>query len=571
MGKHDSLLFPSRRQHTANYSPLAQFSSLTLQEHEETLHRLNLHKDMIVRAFATLAEDEAEATRRHHQTLSELARDESDSLERLAAAKVMIDSLYLKESQERSDTATEASALEKQIRELEDEGKELEVMEIQLKEMEEKYLRSIAEIQERKSIALAEADRSLTLLERARQASRVAATQIGRFGAAAPSATVVAQAQTPKPQSHTSLGPIGVTTYQPTASPRRPISPSRGGPALRSVSPSKQSDPFPSALALSRNGAVSPTQRGKSALRDGSGLSTTQQVLLRESQREKSDPFSTMTGSRPMLRDQTGEVSIPPKSFVDSVRGSPKREKTVSYDDPNNSAVNRTSYLPKPPMTPTAGYSTNASTTRDEVFVDKLRVAESGPATGTIGGRTALHVACASTFRDVDSILELLREQPELVDALDDAGNTPLHAACSASEPSLEVVHALLLSGSSTTVKNEDGFTPFHLACLNPGDRDHKLKKFLIFKGAQNPNQRTSRGETAAHLLATHDRHFDSLRYLTSVGLDLNVSALLPAEKGQPAKRMTPVEIARANRLTASKCCAFLEAHRDNGSSPNPR
>ena len=85
-------------------------------------------------------------------------------------------------------------------------------------------------------------------------------------------------------------------------------------------------------------------------------------------------------------------------------------------------------------------------------------------------------------------VLQILKDNNGMVNATDDQGNTALHNACATTAPSLEVVHALLLAGCPTAAKNDDGLTAFHLACLNGSDSQHKLKKFLIFKGNQNVN-----------------------------------------------------------------------------------
>jgi ankyrin repeat protein len=168
---------------------------------------------------------------------------------------------------------------------------------------------------------------------------------------------------------------------------------------------------------------------------------------------------------------------------------------------------------------------------------------------------------------DVEAALRLLKDFPSEVNTIDSAGNTPLHAACASSVVSLPLVTALLLAGASTSAKNDDGLTPFHLACLNSSDHGqltgHRLKRHLIFKAAVSPNQRTSRGETAAHLCATNDRHLDALRFLVGSGLDLELKAVSPSSigggfDGENSRAVTARE--KAARCGSAKIVEFLEA-----------
>lgn len=184
-----------------------------------------------------------------------------------------------------------------------------------------------------------------------------------------------------------------------------------------------------------------------------------------------------------------------------------------------------------------------------------------------MGDSTRLHEICSSVHGTaghtgaavtVDDALRHIRAQPDDVNHVDQLGNTPLHVACAVDDPSLEVIHALLLAGCNATVRNADGLTPFHVACLNTTDTQHKLKKFLIFKAAQNPNLRTGKGETVAHLCSIDDKYLPTLKFLATVGVDMQVSALLTGADGVP-RRMTPLDKARAAGSRASQCRAFLE------------
>eukprot|EP00744_Colponema_vietnamica_P016310 GILI01022880.1.p1 GENE.GILI01022880.1~~GILI01022880.1.p1 ORF type:complete len:380 (-),score=29.20 GILI01022880.1:49-1044(-) len=180
-----------------------------------------------------------------------------------------------------------------------------------------------------------------------------------------------------------------------------------------------------------------------------------------------------------------------------------------------------------------------------------------------IPGSQELLAACARSPIDSNEVTFLLRQNQAAVNALDQLDNTPLHVACMNPMPSLDAIHALLLAGANTSLKNSAGLTPFHLACLNyRGDgleHDHKLKRFLIFKGAQNPNQRTSRGETAAHLCSEDDKHFDSLVFLVGAGVDAAAPAMYSNATG--SRQMTAIDVAQAGGSRSAKNAEFLLLH----------
>lgn len=171
---------------------------------------------------------------------------------------------------------------------------------------------------------------------------------------------------------------------------------------------------------------------------------------------------------------------------------------------------------------------------------------------------TLLQEACARPQQDVGEITTILRADQKAVDHMDMHGNQPLHTACSSPGFSVPAIQALLLAGASTTSMNARGMTPFHIACCNPHDRDHALKRFFIFTAAQDPNQRTAKGETAAHLCAEDDAYLESLKFLAK-NVDLNIVALLTDMDGQP-RRMRALEKAKACGGRATRCRQFLEA-----------
>lgn len=78
---------------------------------------------------------------------------------------------------------------------------------------------------------------------------------------------------------------------------------------------------------------------------------------------------------------------------------------------------------------------------------------------------TALNMACSIAVKDsckVDSLLGVLINHGEDVNAQDFFGNTPLHTA--SINNNQEVVGFLLRSGAKVGVKNNEGMTALHLA-----------------------------------------------------------------------------------------------------------
>ncbi|KPI88212.1 hypothetical protein ABL78_2716 [Leptomonas seymouri] len=111
------------------------------------------------------------------------------------------------------------------------------------------------------------------------------------------------------------------------------------------------------------------------------------------------------------------------------------------------------------------------------------------------------------------ALAALLRRCYAAVQCTDAQGNTLLHLACLVEPPSMAVVRCLLSHGASLTAFNANGLTPFHVACLNLQDITHALKDAILAAGV-SVDQRSQFGETAAHLLASHDAFLPSLEWL---------------------------------------------------------
>uniref|UniRef100_A0ABD2WK59 Uncharacterized protein n=1 Tax=Trichogramma kaykai TaxID=54128 RepID=A0ABD2WK59_9HYME len=90
------------------------------------------------------------------------------------------------------------------------------------------------------------------------------------------------------------------------------------------------------------------------------------------------------------------------------------------------------------------------------------------------GGSTPLHVICARS-EDCDDLIDaFLRcserlDEPVLIDARDESGDTPLHLALA--NDNKDGVEALVLWGADPNLANNNGETPLHVCCK--ADYDH--------------------------------------------------------------------------------------------------
>eukprot|EP00759_Apiculatamorpha_spiralis_P021033 PhF_6_TR26146/c0_g1_i1/m.37042 len=162
-----------------------------------------------------------------------------------------------------------------------------------------------------------------------------------------------------------------------------------------------------------------------------------------------------------------------------------------------------------------------------------------------------LHCACR-TPRDctVDIMEILMKYSIQDVNSTDNRGRTPLHYACDSKVPSLEVLHVLCGRGAKPDLHDHRGDTPFHIACLNEYDREHKLKRYLLFRAQVPIDIKTLYGDTALHLCSVNDAYFDSVVFLVEAGADVLKLA--------DGSKMTCSQIAKANGPNASLILTFL-------------
>jgi ankyrin repeat protein len=189
----------------------------------------------------------------------------------------------------------------------------------------------------------------------------------------------------------------------------------------------------------------------------------------------------------------------------------------------------------------------------------------------------------AASRGDLDKVKKILGQRPDLVNARDSNGATPLHMAANPLSKGLirafgnypETVSLLLQSGAAVNAKNKDGDTPLHDAAyfqgwdtnreritikgriVYPGELASEIIRLLISNGADIEAKSESNAQaTPLHHAVAHGLR-ETVVVLVQSGA--NINARLSAGGG----RLTPLDIAReSNRLDIMK---FLKSHGAKG------
>ncbi|GJQ67718.1 hypothetical protein Trydic_g16539 [Trypoxylus dichotomus] len=108
----------------------------------------------------------------------------------------------------------------------------------------------------------------------------------------------------------------------------------------------------------------------------------------------------------------------------------------------------------------------------------------------------------------LSKIKELLRPNPELVDAVDNDGYTPLHRACYGNF--VDVVDYLLARGSDISHKTQMQWQPLH-SCCHWNNKECAIR--LIQHGA-DVNATSEGDQTPLHIAASHGAQYDTVQFL---------------------------------------------------------
>ncbi|XP_057325988.1 NF-kappa-B inhibitor cactus-like [Microplitis mediator] len=148
-------------------------------------------------------------------------------------------------------------------------------------------------------------------------------------------------------------------------------------------------------------------------------------------------------------------------------------------------------------------------------------------------GDTQLHVAIIfGGFEDAAWKLIEMAPDSRLLDILNDHGQSPLHLAVLTNQ--VRITRRLILGGANPSVRDIEGNTPLHLACIN-GDlysayaltdplsnfeRSHLGPNCKIPALPQDLEQRNYKGQMCIHIAAKND-HADIMRLLLRLGANL--------------------------------------------------
>lgn len=140
------------------------------------------------------------------------------------------------------------------------------------------------------------------------------------------------------------------------------------------------------------------------------------------------------------------------------------------------------------------------------------------------------------TFFQLSTVRSLLAADPSLVHCWDEDGYTPLHRAAYSGH--VEIVSALLASGSKVNPRTIDGWTPLHSACR----WSHVSVASCLLQHGAELNAQTNGGLTPLHLAASYTS-FSKTDSRHTLELLLSQRHLKPALRTSSGE--TAIEVAR--------------------------
>eukprot|EP00092_Neocalanus_flemingeri_P006219 GFUD01006693.1.p1 GENE.GFUD01006693.1~~GFUD01006693.1.p1 ORF type:complete len:392 (-),score=68.91 GFUD01006693.1:220-1395(-) len=152
-------------------------------------------------------------------------------------------------------------------------------------------------------------------------------------------------------------------------------------------------------------------------------------------------------------------------------------------------------------------------------------------------GDCQLHLAIASGFTEVVFALIRMAPHPAYLDIQNNELYAPLHIAVLMNQPSM--VRRLVVAGATTSIRDQEGNTPLHLAskrgyleCAEALLRSisvEELKEASVVSSEVHNNLHTIldlknyHGEHSIHL-ATFGQHYNFIRFLSWSGADMNAT-----------------------------------------------
>jgi len=152
-------------------------------------------------------------------------------------------------------------------------------------------------------------------------------------------------------------------------------------------------------------------------------------------------------------------------------------------------------------------------------------------------GDSQLHLAIASGYQEVVFAMVRLAPHPDYLNLQNNELYAPLHIAVLTNQPVL--VRRLVVAGAKTSIRDQEGNTPLHLAskrghlqCAEAILRPISAEESQASPGSVNweqenlqgiLNQKNFNGEHCLHL-ATYGEHFDFIRFLCWSGADMNAT-----------------------------------------------
>ncbi len=131
-----------------------------------------------------------------------------------------------------------------------------------------------------------------------------------------------------------------------------------------------------------------------------------------------------------------------------------------------------------------------------------------------------MDIHTAATLGRVDEIESILAEKPELVNAKDEEGMTPLHFAVSILG-NKEAVKLLITKGADVNAQEDRfGATPLHMVFTELGG-NKDIVELLVANGADVNAKRKDNGSTPLHMAVSRGLK-DTIEFLMSKGADIN-------------------------------------------------